>query len=141
MFDSSVLIGAERGTLAFREMLESLGDEPVAISAVTASELLHGCHRAKEVRIRIRRSSYVESVLEMIPIVPFGTVEARRHAEIWAHLASKGTMIGAHDLLIAATALARGYQVATTNRKEFGRVPGLVLAPIGPFIRKLHLKN
>lgn len=136
MLDSSVLIGAERQTLAFKEMLESFGDEPVAISSITASELLHGCHRAKEMRVRVRRSAYVEGILEMVPVIPFGTVEARRHAEVWAHLASKGTLVGAHDLLIAATALARGYQLATVNRREFGRVPGLALVPIGPFLRK-----
>jgi tRNA(fMet)-specific endonuclease VapC len=34
-------------------------------------------------------------------------------------------MIGAHDLMIAATALAHGCAVLTENIKEFSRVPGL----------------
>lgn len=42
-------------------------------------------------------------------------------------------MIGAHDLLIAATALARGYGVATLNRREFARVPGLHLVSLERF--------
>jgi predicted nucleic acid-binding protein len=36
-------------------------------------------------------------------------------------------MIGPHDLLVAATALAGGHALATLNRREFARVPGLVL--------------
>jgi predicted nucleic acid-binding protein len=40
-------------------------------------------------------------------------------------------MIGAHDLIIAATALSHGCAVLTTNAAEFARVPGLeVLAPM-----------
>src|SRR6266540_3142705 len=53
--------------------------------------------------------------------------EARRHADLWAELAKRGRMIGPHDLLIGATALAHGYALATLNRREFRRVPGLVL--------------
>jgi predicted nucleic acid-binding protein len=34
-------------------------------------------------------------------------------------------LIGAHDLWIAATALAHGLAVATGNAAEFRRVPGL----------------
>ena len=34
-------------------------------------------------------------------------------------------MIGAHDLQIAATALAWGYAVLTDNLRDFHRVPGL----------------
>jgi tRNA(fMet)-specific endonuclease VapC len=38
-----------------------------------------------------------------------------------------GKMIGAHDLLIAATALAQGHAVLTQNAKDFKRVPGLTV--------------
>jgi len=38
--------------------------------------------------------------------------------------------MGAHDLWIAATALAHGFGVATRNAREFERVRGLrVIAP------------
>ena len=43
----------------------------------------------------------------------------------------KGLIIGAHDLQIAATALSLGYSLATLNRDEFSRVPGLELVEIG----------
>jgi tRNA(fMet)-specific endonuclease VapC len=114
--------------------LESLGSEPVAISSITASELLHGCDRARDAATRVRRSAFVDALLEAIPVVPFGLIEARRHAEIWADLAKRGKMIGAHDLIIAATALARGEGVATLNKLEFRHVAGLRVVPVDRFL-------
>jgi tRNA(fMet)-specific endonuclease VapC len=134
MLDSSVLIAAERGGIRLEPFLNSLGDAPVGIAAVTASELLHGCHRAADPGTRARRFAFVEALLARVPVLPFGLAEARRHAELWAHLAREGTMIGAHDLLIGATALAHGHSLATLNTKEFGRVAGLRIINLERFI-------
>ncbi len=90
-------MAAERQTLRVGEMLQSLGDEPVAMAAITASELLHGCHRATEPGIRARRWAFVEALLQAIPVLPFGLPEARRHSELWADLAKVGAIIGPHD--------------------------------------------
>ena len=52
------------------------------------------------------------------------------HADVWADLSERREPIGAHDLWIAATALAHDLGVATRNASHFGRVPGLsVRAP------------
>ncbi len=133
ILDTSVLIAGERGALQFESLLLSLGDEPVRIAAITASELLHGCHRATDPAVRARRLAFVDAILGLIPVIPFGLADARRHAEVWAHLAAAGTMIGAHDLLIGATALAHGHRLATLNRREFVHVPGLAIADIERF--------
>lgn len=130
MLDTSVLIAAERRALRFEDLLGAISTEPIALSAVTASELLHGCHRARDRGTRSRRLAFVEGVLGALPILPFGLVEARRHSELWADLASSGTLIGPHDMLIGATALASGYRLATLNRKDFARIEGLQLVPI-----------
>ena len=127
ILDTSILIGAERGTIRFEAFLEKLGDEPVAMAAITASELLHGCHRATDAGTRARRSAFVDALFDIIPVLPFGLPEARRHAALWADLIREGAMIGPHDLLIAATSLAHGQPLATLNRREFARVPGLRL--------------
>ena len=134
MIDTSILIAGERGTMRFAALLDSLGTEPVAMAAITASELLHGYHRARDAGTRARRAAFAEALLEAIPILPFGLSEARRHAELWADLTRKGTVIGAHDLLIGATALAQGYALATLNRREFAQVRGLRLISLEPFI-------
>jgi predicted nucleic acid-binding protein len=78
----------------------------------------------------VRRSAFVESVLETIPVLDFGIEAARGHALITAGLAVGGELIGPHDLIIAATALSCGYPVVTGNFREFQRVPGLtVMSP------------
>ena len=46
LIDSSVLIAWERDQLDIETQLASHADDEVAISAITASELLHGVHRA-----------------------------------------------------------------------------------------------
>jgi tRNA(fMet)-specific endonuclease VapC len=133
ILDTSVLVAAERRALRMGELLQSLGEEPVAMAAITASELLHGCHRAPESGIRARRWAFVEGLLEAIPVLPFGLAEARRHAELWADLAREGGLIGPHDMLVGATAVAQGYALATLNKREFARIPGLRLVPIERF--------
>ena len=129
ILDTSLLIAAERRALRFDDLLGTLANEPLALSTVTASELLQGCHRAADRGTRARRSAFVEGLLGALPVLSFGLAEARRHAELWADLAASGTLVGAHDMLIAATALARGYALATLNRRDFARIAGLQLIP------------
>lgn len=125
VIDSSVLIAAERGKLDLKRVLADYGDEPVAIAAVTASELLHGIHRAAESSQRNRREAFVERLLSDLPLIPFDLVVARVHARLSAELAAKGLPVGAHDLQIGATAIAVGYDVATRDERSFPRIPGL----------------
>ena len=128
LIDSSVLIAAERGDLDIAARLGEQPDEPVAIAAITASELLHGVHRATRSDQRNRRHAFVERLLSAVPVLPFDLVVARIHAGLWAQLAAKGTMVGTHDLLIAATAIAAGYRVATRDGRSFPKIPGLSTA-------------
>jgi tRNA(fMet)-specific endonuclease VapC len=125
LIDSSVLIAAGRRTLDLDTALADHADEPVGVAAITASELLHGVYRAATTVQRQRRESFVERLLAALPVFPFDLVTARIHASLWARLAAKGATVGPHDLLIAATAIAAGYRVATRDRRSFGRIPGL----------------
>lgn len=133
IFDTSILIEAERGRFDMRAFLRGHGTDAIGLAAITAAELLHGCERAVDPEIRARRSQYVEGLLANIPVIPFGLLEARHHARVWAALAGRGTPIGAHDLLVAATALAAGWSVATLNRQEFSQVEGLRLTDSADF--------
>jgi len=135
IIDATVLIEAERGRFDMTAFLDALAGDRVAIGSITASELLYGCERARDPAMRGRRTAFVEAVLDALPIIAFGLMEARRHAQLWAHLAEQGTPIGPHDSLLAATALANGLSVATLNVGEFERVPGLTLVPLDRFRR------
>jgi tRNA(fMet)-specific endonuclease VapC len=66
-------------------------------------------------------------------VQPFELTQARYHARVWADLETRGEMIGAHDLLIAATALSLDHEIGTLNVSEFRRVPGLKLVDASPF--------
>lgn len=136
ILDTSILVAAERRTLSLAALLDTVAGEPVGIAALTASELLHGCYRAAEAGTRARRFAFVEALLDRIPVYEFGLREARRHADLWAALAREGSLIGAHDMLIGATALARGCALATLNERDFRRVPGLRLLAVEPFLSR-----
>ena len=43
------------------------------------------------------------------------------------HASARGTLIGAHDLWLAAQAIAGGHAMVTLNKREFARVSGLEL--------------
>jgi predicted nucleic acid-binding protein len=91
---------------------------------ITVSELLHGVHRAGAAQ-RVRRQAVVEQLLAEFDPIPITEPVARVHAEIWAQLARRGSVIGSHDLWIGATALTYGLGLATRNPRDFKRVPGL----------------
>lgn len=82
----------------------------------------------------MRRIAFADYLMHAVPVLPFGLPEARRHAELWADLAERGMLIDPHDMLIAATALASGLDVATLNVRHFSRVPGLRLFDVSPFV-------
>ena len=127
LIDTSVFIQLERSGGSPTALLDSVGDQPVYLAAISASELLHGVHRANSAVRRNRRERFVEAILDLVPALPFDLEIAKVHSRLWADLASRGEMIGAHDLLIAATALFHQHTVATSNAREFGRVEGLDL--------------
>jgi tRNA(fMet)-specific endonuclease VapC len=123
LIDTDLLVDLERGDSASPvELL--LSDEDRAISVITVSELLHGVQRA-EGAVRARRRAFVEHILAGLEAIPITAPVARVHADIWSDLAERGLPIGAHDLWIAATALAHGLGVATRNSTHFERVAGL----------------
>ena len=125
LIDSSVLIDVERGRVILGVLLEGRGDRGVAMAAITAAELLHGVHRLRASKRKTRAEAVVETLLSSIPVIPFGLVCARVHARLGAELARRGISVGTHDLMIGATALARGLSVITSDRRSFPRIPGL----------------
>ena len=131
LIDSSVLIGFERDRAAIAERLSGREDEEFFLSVVSASELLHGVHRAKRADTRARRSAFVEAVLSRFPLLSIDLPTARTHSRVWAELAAAGKMIGPHDLWIAAACIAHGLTLVTGNAREFARVPGLVIETWG----------
>ncbi len=94
------------------------------MSAVTASELLVGVERASTAHRKAQRGAFVENLLSIIPVLEFSMPVVRTHARMVAAL-SKNVTAGAHDALIAATAVHHGYALLTRNVADFRIFAGL----------------
>jgi tRNA(fMet)-specific endonuclease VapC len=119
-----VVIAGERGRVRLDDLI---GDEDdVAVAAVTVAELLVGVELADPAN-RSRRAALVDAIVATIPVEDYDLDVARSHALLLAHTRRSGRRRGAHDLVIAATALARGRTVVTTDQGGFGDLPGVVV--------------
>jgi tRNA(fMet)-specific endonuclease VapC len=127
IFDSSEIIALERNRSEVASLIGGREDEPFGISAVTVAELLHGVERADTEARRLKRQAFVEKVIELFPVFPFDVSVARIYARIWSSLATRAFTVGAHDLIIAATAITMDYTVITANRRDFEKIEGLKL--------------
>ena len=123
--DTSVLIAAERGRLDLAAVTGVKPSTEICMAAITASELLHGVHRLQGAVARARVQAAVNLVLSNVPVVPFDLEVARLHAMLSAELRAKGTAVGAHDLMIAATAVYLDAPVATRDLRSFPKIKGL----------------
>ena len=129
ILDADVIIRGEKGTFDLQSWLAGRSDEPIEVAAITVAELWHGVERATGAR-RIKRKQYLQNLLAPLPIIPYTEQTAYEHARIWEHLEASGKLIGPYDVIVAATALERGSQVATFNRRHFAQVPGLTLVAL-----------
>jgi tRNA(fMet)-specific endonuclease VapC len=124
VLDADVIIRGEKGTFDLTRWVESRPEDQFEIAAITVAELWHGVERATGTH-KTKREQFLRRILELLPIIPYTELTAFEHARIWAALESSGRMIGSYDLIVAATALEGGSAVATFNRRQFVRVPGL----------------
>jgi tRNA(fMet)-specific endonuclease VapC len=101
-----------------------LGTE-IGLSTIALFELRYG-HERSDRRAEAERL-LAEFLAPGIDVLPFDAEDATHAGDIRAHLERKGTPIGPYDCLIAAQARRRGATLVTANRREFERVPGLMV--------------
>jgi tRNA(fMet)-specific endonuclease VapC len=65
------------------------------------------------------------TVLPRVQVLDLGEEEALLAGDLRSDLERRGRPIQTEDLLIAATALVRGYTVVTHNVRHFSPIPGL----------------
>ena len=124
ILDADVIIRGEKGQFDLKKWLESRPNDTFEVASITIAELWHRVERATGM-YKEKRMQYLEAFLSVLPVVPYTEQTAREHARIWAYLESVGKMIGYYDIIVAATALERGSQIATFNTRHFEIVPGL----------------
>jgi predicted nucleic acid-binding protein len=131
LIDSTVFVTAERRQETARDVvariLQEHGDVELALSVMSAGELVHGCGRADSAPRRARREEFVESILAAIPVVPLTLAIARLYGELDARFIARGRRLPTSDLLIASTALYRGDGLLTGNPRHFARIRELTV--------------
>jgi predicted nucleic acid-binding protein len=129
VIDTNVFIDAENKRFELSNLAKFAHYGEAYITAVTVSELLAGVHLAKTPAQRVKRSAFVESLIARVPVLEFGEEAARIYAELYALFSKPRSQIknNVHDLLIAATAIAQGCAVLTSNLDDFKKIPGLTL--------------
>ncbi len=95
------------------------------VPAPVLFELRYGAARSQNpARNHERIHAFLTAITE---IIAFDDADSREAGEIRAFLESQGAPIGPYDILIAAQARRRGGVLVTLNRREFERVPALMV--------------
>jgi tRNA(fMet)-specific endonuclease VapC len=112
----------KRSSPSILKRLQKIGIDDLCISVITKSELLFG------VEVSPRRQQDEVALAEFlrhVEVLDFPDAASVEYAKIRADLKSRGAMIGANDLFIAAHARSIGLTLVTNNISEFTRVRNL----------------
>ena len=117
--DTNILIEFYKNNQKIVAALRDIGVESIAISAVTAGELLFGALNKKEVQT-IKRD------IEHLNLMHINDLISEKYIELMLKY-SKSHGLAIPDALIAATALVNNVSLYTLNRKDFIFIAGLTL--------------
>ena len=123
ILDSTFLVDFER-EVAHRSagpatrFMQTRSDEELCITFTIAGELAAGESMGRD-------HAKWETFIRPFRFLGYHDEVAWRVGDIFRELRRKGSLIGANDMWIAATALANNQPIATRNAEEFRRVPGL----------------
>ena len=116
LFDTTFLIDAGRTGDELDEAIDD--DDDVAIAAITVAELMVGVELSRG-RTRSGRQAFLNDVRSVIPMLDYDLPAAEAHAQLLVAVRAQGRPRGAHDLVIAATAIASQRTVVTADRTAF----------------------
>jgi len=101
-----------------------LGDSALAIATICEAEVLYGLEKKASPRLWTEYEHYLRHKLVVLPL---DRKAIETYARIKAATQAGGAVVGEFDLLIGATALANGLTLATLNRRDFAKIPGLAV--------------
>ena len=122
LFDTTLLIDAERDAADLDSVIDDADD--VAVAAITIAELRVGALLADRRRMAAR-TAYVDDIVGAIPLLDYDLDVAEAHAALLVQVRTQGRPRGAHDLIIAATAVAADRTVVTADRRAFLDLSGV----------------
>jgi predicted nucleic acid-binding protein len=119
IFDTNILIYADRGVLSAKELIMSTQQR--SISAVTYMEYVPFCRNKHELFV-------FEKMLKVLQFTIHEIDNAiSYHARQLVHQFALSHSMEIGDALIAATALANKELLCTSNSKHFGQINGLII--------------
>lgn len=123
LLDTCTVSDFVKGQAGVLARLKTTPPQSISISAVTRMEIEYGLqlHPARTEKL----APVINAFLASIAVLPFENADAKAAGTIRAVLQKRGRPIGAYDIMIAGTALARGLTVVTSNVGEFDRIEGL----------------
>ena len=124
ILDSNTISYYFRGDAAVVPHLQAISPATLGVPAIVEYELRYGLLRLPAPLAEPRLAA-LNALLRPMQLLPFDSECAAHAAQIRAALEAKGTPIGPHDTLIAATALRHSATLITRNVREFSRVAGL----------------
>lgn len=123
LLDTCTVSDFVKGVPGVLGRIKATAPELIAVSTLTRMEVAYGLalnpQRARKL------APLLDAFFGTIATLPFEEADAQASASIRAALKNRGHPIGAYDVLIAGTALARGLTVVTSNLAEFRRIAGL----------------
>jgi len=117
--DTDVIIEFYRNNLSIVAKLKKIGQQNIAVSIVTAGELIFGALNKRELA-QIKKDLRNLIVLDL----------DKKSCDIFLELLSKYALshkLAVPDCFIAATALSQGIELFTLNVKDFKFIDGLNL--------------
>jgi tRNA(fMet)-specific endonuclease VapC len=123
LLDTCVISDFVKGEENTLKLFKSISPANIFVSSLTVMEVKYGLAVNPQRAVKIQ--PLIETILNSITILPFGSKEAEQAALIRGILKIAGSPIGAYDVLIAATAVTHNHIVVTSNVREFQRVSNL----------------
>lgn len=124
ILDTNTISYYFRGDPQVVPRLQAQRPADLGVPAIVEYELRYGLLRLPEAAATPRLAALAQ-LLRPMQKLPFDSACAAQAARLRVELEAAGTPIGAHDTLIAATALRHQAALVTRNVREFSRVAGL----------------
>jgi len=123
LLDTTVLVDVLRNRNRRPLFLSTLiaSGHVLATSAVNVAEIFGGLRQGEEQATR--------AFIAGLHLIPVSVPIAERAGNLQAGFRRQGQTRSITDMIVAATALEKGFQVATDNIRDF-QVPGLSLFPL-----------
>ena len=123
--DTNIIIYALNGKYpAIRPHFEQVPAMAIVLPSVALAEIEYGARKSRDYEKTIQ---LYRKFMHPFDVAPFTRHAAECYGRIRADLEAKGQIIGANDLLIAATVMAENGVLVTHNTRELSRISGLAV--------------